>query len=346
MQSPQIHFQPTPMSSNTPKIDNKKLSKILLFTGLGLLAIFIIIRVIFKSDFQEQEKEVVIDDLNYKKEDLPQYENNEERLKAEEKKKENPDPNKDEYINQSFDQAFDQMKGVSPTKTTDKKVENGEKSEGEKENSYQSPYIAQLQKNNREESYQPNYYTPNNYTEPTKNTEIPKEPEKKSPFGTVKIGEKTVSKVNTNYTSFPAVVYGDQNVKDGGSVVLRITEKINYSNVVIPANSILYGRANYSGNRVIITLSKARANNQDIMINFTVNDNDNLPGIEYKAPIDEVKDKASDDGSINIPGNYGQVISKVGEKAYQGAKELVQKSRSLHLEDGYSVFVVPNPNKN
>ena len=164
-------------------------------------------------------------------------------------------------------------------------------------------------------------------------------------FGTIKATIVT-SSPSQNHSDvaadfFTAQVYGDQKIQNNTALVVRNTEEVNYNDKTIPINSIFFGKATFSGNRVMILLTKVKTPNGEFPVRFSVMDNDRIEGLYYKAPLDEVVDNAQDDANtgVTVSSNYS-LINSTTQGALNRTKELLQKSRTLTLEEGYLIYIV------
>ncbi len=73
---------------------------------------------------------------------------------------------------------------------------------------------------------------------------------------------------------------------------------------------------------------------------FIIYDNDRIEGIYYQSAIDEVANSTVDNSTVQI-GAYGTLAGSIGQSAFNGSKVLLQKSRSLDLPEGYTIYLAP-----
>jgi hypothetical protein len=176
----------------------------------------------------------------------------------------------------------------------------------------------------------------------TKDT--PTETQATDPFGTV---NNTISGKSAPIKSkdmIRAEVYGDQKIPNGGGIIFRNTDEIIINDIKVPKNSILYGKASYSGDRVMISVTRAKTQAGDELLDLTCFDNDYIEGIFFKAPRDEAIDKTTDDANSNIAEqiqNSNLIVKgvKTIENAAKNTADAIKKDRKLSLEDGYIVYL-------
>ena len=344
------------------KLDNKKLVKIMVVTGAGLLIVFIIVRLATKNNGGQITDMPSIGELNYnpkKVKEESKIEQFEQQKKESEQKamgyQDNSNfevPNFNKLIEngekQTAQQATDNNSKLSASTNTVISQKQVSSQVPTSSNSIKPPNNSSSPKSSSTPklNYQSDYFKSNKEPEP-----IAKEPSEqentsanKNPFGTISNDNNQVTKqqqIQTGYYS--AEIYGDQKIEDGGVVLIRNTSSIQYLNLTIPRNSILYGQAFFKSNRVFVTINRAKTTGGEYSVAFGVRDNDKIEGLYYKAPIDETVDKTKEDVNpppIPIPGQYGQIINGVAQSVVKGGKELMKKSKSLTLEEGYKLYVI------
>lgn len=339
------------MESKT--LENKKLTRTLIIAGCGLLFLFIVLRLLFRANGITESENPDIVNTEYSNVNLPKNKTNQEKLQSEEKKKNELTPEqKNEYVYNDFNtmiqktgttvaqQPVNDVKinsteqKLSPTVQQHYKVESSaiaiQQSLGEKTTVNQQ----------REEKNMP----ANEETEVSINNN--------SVFGTVKREDNASVSYANSFEGKKAEAYGDQKVSNGGAVVIRNKEKIvTEDGLLIPKNSIITGKATFSGNRVEVVLNKVQSSNGTFNINMYVLDHDNIEGIYYKAPIDDVKDGAID--NTNPQANnltnqipfVGGLATGIANGMIKGSKDLLKKSRVLDLTDGYHMYIIPKAKK-
>ena len=147
---------------------------------------------------------------------------------------------------------------------------------------------------------------------------------------------------NTTKDNYKAQIYGDQKIQNNGSFIVRNLEPITFHDLQIPINSIFYGRATFIGNRVNVLFTKVKTPTGDQNVRFIVRDNDHIEGIYFKSAVDEVVDDTQDATNTYVtPSKSIDLINRLAQGGMTRTKELLQKTRTLNLDEGYSVFLVP-----
>ena len=259
--------------------------------------------------------------------------------RKEEEKKYKPEENKD-AIFMDFKKAYSKQDSSQAVQTPATTIAN----EKPKQKDYS-------QENER--------YTPVNYNKkekedvqkignPKVSKEIKEDPTPETPtsdpFGTV---NNTISGKSTPIKSkdmIRAEVYGDQKIPNGGGIIFRNTDEIIINDIKVPKNSILYGKASYNADRVMISVTRAKTQAGDELLDLTCFDNDYIEGIFFKAPRDEAIDKTTDDANSDIAEqlqNSKLIVKgvKTVEKAVKNTADAIKKDRKLSLEDGYIVYL-------
>ncbi|MBN8702749.1 MAG: conjugative transposon protein TraM [Bacteroidetes bacterium] len=326
-------------------MNNKKLTNILTFSLGGLLVLFIVVRLINKNA-KEKVTELEPINLNYD----PQKEKEVSKIQQieEEKRRKESDAYSDKYLTPNYNSLFSKTAemgtdGRNPsgsersTSTTYESQSSFSKTSDPTNLGFESEFLK-----NREKQQNSTTETPpiTSLQENEKSA-----PTTKNPFGTVKkSGTEKMEPVPEKELFSQGEIYGDQKISPNGAATIRLLEAITYKGNFFPKNSILYGQANFSDNRVYIKINRIKCNFGEFPIALSVIDNDRIAGIYYKAPVDEsVKNTSSD---VNIPtvGRYGAVVKDVTEKVIQEGKNYSKNSQSLSLEDGYKIFLTTEKN--
>lgn len=352
------------------KLDNKKLVKYLVISGTGLLIVFIVARLAFKNSGDTMGTMPVIGELEYEPEKIKEaskIEQFEEQKKDNERKAMGYDNS--QYIVPSFSTLADKpapqqqfqnstvSSGTGSGQTVSTRPSVAKTYADQQDGNYyrpvnssssgQSKPPAQKSSGGAKLNYQSNYFkeeTPAFLPEATKEDNAPAS---ENPFGTITSGNsggQPVQKQISNQVHFyTAEIYGDQKIEDGGMVLIRNTISLQYQDHAIPRNSILYGQAVFKGNRVFVNINRAKTPTGEYSVSFGVKDNDRVDGLYFKAPIDESVDKTKEGvaaPSLPIPGTYGKIINSAAQSVVQGGKELMKRSSSLNLEEGYKLYLI------
>jgi len=182
-------------------------------------------------------------------------------------------------------------------------------------------------------------------------------------FNTVVISSRKSAEnaPNKEFTSpkryYKAVIYGNQTVRSGSQVRIRLLESLTVDGQTIPPNSLCTGIAILGSNRVAIALTSVQVHGQQMSIKNIVFDKDLLPGIAFTNETEMQKsirqqrnsgiDQASNDAFNAIPqigGTAGAALS-TGVGVINGISKSiryggVQKNiGEITLEEGYRVFI-------
>lgn len=133
---------------------------------------------------------------------------------------------------------------------------------------------------------------------------VPKK--KKSGFRTMG-GQKIEQQGN----SIRAVVHGEQkDITTSSQVKLRILDAVTIDGIIIPRNTIIYGRASFSSNRMTIRTDNITFNNSVYPFKANIYDMDGFAGLYIP---DNVLDEAKDEvGSSAVTGTNVNLSSMTG----------------------------------
>lgn len=149
-----------------------------------------------------------------------------------------------------------------------------------------------------------------------------------------------------------ACVYQTVTLSDGRQVQLRLMEAVKAGNTLIPANTIVTGAVNLSGERMQITISTILYKDILIPVELLVFDTDGVQGIYVpnNQEVSAVKEIASTMGSsagssITITDDaVSQLVADLGRSAIQGvsqyAGEKMQQVK-ITLKSNYRVLLLP-----
>jgi len=340
-------------------MENKKLHKILVVVGVGALILCIVLKLAIKSSGDRITEMPTIGELKYNPKTVK------EESKVEQFEQQKKDQDRKEMGQENSQYVIPNFNNL-----TDKK-ENSVVSQSSGNNFASSPSIktssihvpAPVQNKTSSSSstapskktspidsklnYHSDYFKTNIEVVPA-TVETPKADnpiDTKNPFGTITSDNNQNQKQVANQPNYySAEIYGDQSIQDGGIVLIRNTAAMQYLNISIPRNSILYGQASFRGNRVFVSINRVKTPSGEFSVSLAVKDNDKIDGLYYKAPIDETVDNTKNNvnaPSIPIPGVYGAVINSVTQSVVSGGKDLMKRTSSLNLEEGYKVYINP-----
>ncbi len=182
-------------------------------------------------------------------------------------------------------------------------------------------------------------------------------------FNTVVISSRKSAEnaPNKEFTSpkryYKAVIYGNQTVRSGSQVRIRLVESLTLEGQAIPKNSLCTGIAILGSNRVSIALTSVQVHGQSLSIKSIVFDKDLLPGIafsnetEVQQSIRQQRNSGIDQASNDVINNIPQIGGTAGAALSTGVGVINGISRSIRyggvqkhtgeitLEEGYSVFI-------
>lgn len=335
------------------RMENKTLSKILFFSGLGMLGVFIVIRVITYHKTDIPAEITPIGDVKVEDSKLPEEKTKNEiieEINAEKKKKEVMPSDENQYIQQMDLRKFTDMEEKKANQSIQNTTGNSKNYANTSPENSRTVAIDPYSKNKLK--YKSEYFDRQKQNDPYSNPDqqnvATPQPaiqhvEQKSAFGTIKSGPSNSPISIPSKEYYSAQVYGDQKIMPNTALVVRNTEDMVFNNIQIQKNSIFYGIASFSGNRVLININKVKTANGEFPVKYNVMDNDRIEGIYNKAPIDEVLENSQDNTNINYAGKdktYGGIVNSIAQNTAGKAKELMQKSRSLNLAEGYVIYLV------
>ena len=156
---------------------------------------------------------------------------------------------------------------------------------------------------------------------------------------------------------FKAAIYGNQTVRSGSQVRIRLLESLTIDGQTIPANSLCSGIAILGSNRVAIALTSVQVHGQQIGIKSIVFDKDLLPGIaftnesEVQQNIRQQRNSGIDQASNNAVNAIPPIGGIAGAALSTGVGVVNGISKSIRyggvqkhvgeiiLEEGYKVFI-------
>ncbi len=158
----------------------------------------------------------------------------------------------------------------------------------------------------------------------------------------------TASAVEKN--TIAACVHGNQTIIDGQAVRLRLLERVEVADMVIPRNAVVVGAARIQGERLGIEITSLEYGGTIVPVELSVFDSDGQEGIfiPNSMEVSAAKEVAANMGSslgssINISTDAGaQLASDLGKGVIQGASQyIVKKMRTVkvHLKAGYRVML-------
>lgn len=154
-----------------------------------------------------------------------------------------------------------------------------------------------------------------------------------------------------------ACVHGDQTVRSGQSVRLRLLEPMRVGGYVLPRNSLLTGEGRIQGERLGIGIMQVEHDGIIIPVELAVYDNDGQEGVFIPGSMeaDAAREVAANLGqnlgtSISITNQSAgdQLLSELGRGAIQGVSQYISRKmreEKVHLKSGYTLMLYQNENQ-
>ena len=154
-----------------------------------------------------------------------------------------------------------------------------------------------------------------------------------------------------------ACVHGDQTVRSGQSVRLRLLKPMRVGRYVLPRNSLLTGEGRIQGERLGIGIMQVEHDGIIIPVGLAVYDNDGQEGIFIPGSMEA---NAAKEVAANLGQNLGtsisitnqsagdQLLSELGRGAIQGVSQYISRKmreEKVHLKSGYTLMLYQNDNQ-
>jgi conjugative transposon TraM protein len=151
--------------------------------------------------------------------------------------------------------------------------------------------------------------------------------------------------------SIQAVVHETQTLVDGSTVKLRLMNDIFINGLLIPKGNFIFGKANLTGDRLLILIKSILYKNDLMPVSLSVYDLDGLEGIYIPGSITkEVVKQTSDNAIQNI--GLNSLNSTIGTQAISagidaGKNLLTRKTKLIKVtvKAGYQVLLENNNNE-
>lgn len=188
------------------------------------------------------------------------------------------------------------------------------------------------------------------------------DPNKQDGFNTVVLNSPTstsaVSKTHSKIEYIKAAVYGNQTIRSGSQVRVRLLQAMILDEIEIPANSICTGIAMLGANRVSIALTSVQVRGQNFALKKVVCDKDLIPGIAFtnenalQQSSRQQRNSSIDQTTNTMMNTIPQVGGMTGVAIATGTGIVHGISNSLRyggvqkrvgeidLEEGYKVFIL------
>ncbi len=154
-----------------------------------------------------------------------------------------------------------------------------------------------------------------------------------------------------------ACVHGDQTVKNGQSVRLRLLEPMRVGKYILPRNFLVTGEGRIQGEKLCIGIVQVEHEGTIIPVELAVYDNDGQEGVFIYGSMEAnaVKEVAANLGqnlgtSISITNQSAgdQLLSELGKGAIQGVSQYISRKmreEKVHLKSGYTLMLYQNDNR-
>lgn len=232
-----------------------------------------------------------------------------------------------------------QLDGIEDTETLDQIISEAQKNERlrneleknqELQNVIREKYAAAEKKRLEEENRQ---------ATPAQPVSVPAEDEKarrrQAMLAWNKSGEGTSGK------TYQAVIHKTQTVQNGQMAMFRTREEIDTGSLLIPANTLIYGKVNFSQNRLNVDISSVTINRNVYPVRFSVYGTDGAPGIPVQLDKvgKEAESKVGDEVINTVRRNTGIIGSVIGSVANVVKNE---KNISCTLIDNQTIYLKIN----
>lgn len=233
----------------------------------------------------------------------------------------------------------EQLDGIEDTETLNEIVSEAQKNERlrsemeknkELQNLIREKYAAAEKNRLEEESRQATQAQP---------VSVPAEDEKarrrQAMLAWNKTGEGTSGK------TYQAVIHKTQTVQNGQMAMFRTREEIDTGSLLIPANTLIYGKVNFSQNRLNVDISSVTINRNVYPVRFSVYGTDGAPGIPVQLDKvgKEAESKVGDEVINTVRRNTGIIGSVIGSVANVVKNE---KNISCTLIDNQTIYLKIN----
>lgn len=146
----------------------------------------------------------------------------------------------------------------------------------------------------------------------------------------------------TSEVAIPAVIHGEQSIRDGSSVKIRTTQDYTIEGTSVPKNTFLFGQVRISENRININIGGFRVNGAIVSTPLTVYDQDGSLGLMLIGGSGEgVTDKAVDVADAST-GNILSSVPVIGGVA-QATKDIFRsrqtRSKQVVLASNYKLIL-------
>lgn len=148
-----------------------------------------------------------------------------------------------------------------------------------------------------------------------------------------------------------AVIAGEQTVRDGDRVTLRLTDALTVSGTAVPAHTLVYGTAHIERQRVNITIVSIEVAGIVIPVSFAVYDTDGQPGLYVPNSAERTAAKSaagamgtSAGSSLSVTRGAGaQIAADLSRGALSAASQYLSTKLTevrITLKKGYQLYLI------
>lgn len=158
------------------------------------------------------------------------------------------------------------------------------------------------------------------------------------------------TKQTPNINLIKACIHGDQVIVNGQVVRMRLLEAIKVGNTEIPENTLFYGSARLTGERLNVEVSNIKFNDAVKGVYFLIYDNDGMLGLNLP---NNLKEQASRQLQRGMLQGFQMPLSSIGTQAaevtswanmsVQVLKQAIGQSLSqvkVHLKANHKLFIL------
>ena len=166
----------------------------------------------------------------------------------------------------------------------------------------------------------------------------------------VKADTRPVGPSENPFKAISARIDGKQKVKQAGAVKLRLNDSLMVKGQVIPKGSAVYGTANITNQRLLITIKNIRLGQSIIPVDLSVYYTDGMPGVPApEAEFGEAAASGADNAmqSMAFLSMNQSLATQAAAGGISAAKTLFSKKVKrivVHLKDGDAVLLRNNQN--
>lgn len=127
--------------------------------------------------------------------------------------------------------------------------------------------------------------------------------------------------VDAEHNSIRACIDGDQIVRSGSPVRLRLLETMQTKSATIPENTLLYGTARIDGQRMGIVVTGIEYGSSIIPVELSAYDLDGMAGLNIPSSLER---EAAKNAAANMGSGLGSSVSFTRSAGQQVAMDLVR----------------------